>query len=822
MSNELILVIDDSREIVKHLTEHLLPAFGYRSLAAFDGRAGVAMIQRHQPDLVLLDLNLPEMTGLDVLQRLAQLSIRVPVVLMTGYGSEKSAITAFRLGARDYLIKPFTTDEVRETLQRVLSQAQPGAGEAQLTQLRQANAEMSQRLQEMKQLLRIGQALAGPLEMQEVIRRGLAAAVHLTQAEEGVMWLVVGNEMPAFTYTNSQFTEMPALIQPTHAPNLADVLQGKTWRQSAFSGTGILLTEAYAARAILAVPLGETPVLGILAVVNRTTPRSFSEQQQSLLKMLSGFIVGAMQQTRARADQSTQPSTDQTEARTLAELTRGITSSLDLKQVLRQAIHRVHALWDIEASSIWLLNESRRSLRVLASVGVTTGLMSKIEVPLNKGLVGYTVRTGKWIYTNDARNHPLHHPAIDDITGFSTRSLLCVPLVFRQRIIGALELVNKRSAPFHTQDVERAIFIATALAVAVANALLYKQAHSRQRQLAATLEYSTSPIMIIDTRQRVLLLNREARARLDLTSQVVGQPVEQVVHFAELAQFIVQPLTDAGSCQLQIEMPDETVWLCMLGPIPGYGRVLIMQDITTLHHIATIKSDLFTTISHDMRAPLASIIEFASLLRDSGHLPDVQRRYATYIGNASTHMLTMLNDLLDLARINARINQARQLCQVHDTLRDVLADLQGNAILKNITLRLKAAEIIPPISADPMQLRQAIGNLVDNAIKYSPANSEVIIHAYSANGAVLVQVQDKGIGIPHSDMPFIFDRFYRVQTSHSVEGNGLGLAIVRSIAEAHGGQVWVESELGAGSTFTLQLPASTLPPAPDTQTAVPR
>ena len=112
MSGQQILVIDDSKEIARHLTQQLLPTLGYRTLQAFDGRSGLQIIRQERPSLVMLDLNLPEMTGLDVLQTLVDEGIDVPVILMTGYGSEKNAIDAFRLGIKDYLVKPFTVDEV--------------------------------------------------------------------------------------------------------------------------------------------------------------------------------------------------------------------------------------------------------------------------------------------------------------------------------------------------------------------------------------------------------------------------------------------------------------------------------------------------------------------------------------------------------------------------------------------------------------------------------------------------------------------------------------------------------------------------------------
>ena len=122
MSGETILIIDDSREVVTHLVEDVFPKYNYRLLFSYDGQIGFDLMREEQPDLVLLDYHLPSMTGLDIMQQMVQESINIPVILMTGYGSELSAINAFRLGAKDYLVKPFTIDEIVAMVDGALSE----------------------------------------------------------------------------------------------------------------------------------------------------------------------------------------------------------------------------------------------------------------------------------------------------------------------------------------------------------------------------------------------------------------------------------------------------------------------------------------------------------------------------------------------------------------------------------------------------------------------------------------------------------------------------------------------------------------------------
>jgi signal transduction histidine kinase/DNA-binding response OmpR family regulator len=812
MDQALILVIDDSQELVKHLTERLLPAIGYRTLHAHDGRAGLALIQDQQPDLVLLDLNLPEMTGLDVLQRLAQETTQIPIVLMTDYGSEQSAIEAFRLGARDYLIKPFTTEEVDETIKRVLTEEQAAQEHVPQTgQLQRANVDLRIRLEERSRLLTAYRALMHASSVEEVMDQALGAAADLVEAEQIAIWLWDDerSQLQAYRQDLEHVVRLPELtLAPDHPLLRPVVTEGSVRREAAFSGAGIPLNGDRHARAILLAPLRDDEgILGALGAINTQAPRAFSEREEGLIQDLAGAAGLAMQTARRLTAAAQLEASGRDEARNLIQLTRTVTSSLDLEHVVRTAIAQVHASWNVEATSLWLVNEQRRAVRVLANMGTASDLMRSVEVPLGQGIVGHAAKTGQWIYTNDAGQHPLHFSEVDTRTGFLTRSLLCVPLIFRQRVIGALELVNKKDGPFDARDVERALTLGTAIAVALANAMLYRQAESRQQQLEATLEHNGNPVIITDKDKRVVLLNRLARTRFAAGTEAVGRLAADALRPIELVRLLTQPLMDNEARRTELTLADESVWLCTLAPIPDYGRILILQDITYLKRMNESKSDFVATVSHDLRAPLSSIIEFARMLSEVDNLTETQRSYVGHIAETSERMLDLVGNLLDLARINSRIDISRQACDMVRVVRDVVTDLQGHALQQGIKVRLDVQTEGTLVLGDVRQLRQAVSNLLENAIKYSPAGAEVSIEVSTPDSAVLVRVRDRGPGIPMSEIPFIFDRFYRAKGQRHVAGTGLGLALVRSIAEVHGGQVWVDSDPGQGSAFTLQLPA---------------
>lgn len=704
MSGELILVIDDSKEIIAHLTERVLPTFGYKTLATNNGRSGLQMIREHQPDLIMLDYNLPEMTGIDVLQEMAQESISIPVILMTGYGSELAAIEAFRLGIKDYLIKPFTLDEVLETIERALAEKRLLQGREEMAeQMRRLKVEMSRQAQQMKTLFRIGKAITSLLSVDQVLERVLEAATFLTSAEESAIWLPdkMGDRMQFYGGAKGSSNKAVKSL-PAHHSQLRSVLQtGQALRDSLFTGSGIEIADGYFARAVVHVPLklrGQT--MGILTVSNQVAPRSFSKRDEFLLSFLADYAAIALENAQVfqEADQALARRLE--ELNTMIEITRTVTSSLNMNEVVTLAIKQVHKSWQIVAASLWLLDDAKQTLRVLSNVGTPPEKLARLQVPVGEGFVGHVAETAKMVYTNDVASHPLHYRQADVQTGFLTRSLLCVPLVFRGKVIGVLQLLNKRDGDFDEADGEKALSIASAVAIALTNAVLFEEAEAHKRY----------------------------------------------------------------------------------------------------------KDDFVATISHDMRAPLATISGFVAELPLVGTLNEAQQAHVTHIDRAANHMMSLVNGLLDLAKVSDPLERSLRPLDVSSLVKEVVQEFQGQAWGGNVALSLRVPLSLPLVEADAVQLRSAIGNLIDNAIKYSHEHQAVEVAVSADSRNVLVQVADQGVGITDLEMPHIFEKFYRGKAVNGRGGVGLGLALVRSIAHAHGGNVWAESNVEGGSVFTLRLP----------------
>ncbi|HPO59656.1 MAG TPA: HAMP domain-containing sensor histidine kinase, partial [Anaerolineaceae bacterium] len=225
-------------------------------------------------------------------------------------------------------------------------------------------------------------------------------------------------------------------------------------------------------------------------------------------------------------------------------------------------------------------------------------------------------------------------------------------------------------------------------------------------------------------------------------------------------------------------------------------------------NLDTLKSEFVATVSHDLRSPLSLIRGHANMLRNVGELNEQQKIFLKNILDGIDNMTALVNTLLDLGRIEAGVGLKIEELSAQSVIEQVMQSLRLEAAQKNITLELMPGSVNGKIEADQALLRQALYNLLDNAIRYTPQKGKVRIGVQRSEDSVIFEVHDTGIGIAPLDLPRVFEKFYRCghREAQQQRGTGLGLAIVKSIAERHNGQVWAESQLGKGSSFYLEIP----------------
>lgn len=391
-------------------------------------------------------------------------------------------------------------------------------------------------------------------------------------------------------------------------------------------------------------------------------------------------------------------------------------------------------------------------------------------------------------------------------------AILAVPLRYENRYYGALWAAYEQTRNFSESDIRFARTLAGQAALAISNASLYQSVVSGRKQLEAILNSTPDPVLVTDHRNRLLLANQAAHHALGLEGgSSAGQPTERVIQ-----QRVLFDLLQASTRQQQsaeIVLKDKRTYLATASTVKvegrPVGRVCILRDVTYFKELDTMKSEFVATVSHDLRSPLTLMRGYATMLPTVGEMNEQQQGYARKIIEGVENMTRLVNNLLDLGRIEVGVGLELEEVPVLDILQKVTGDLQPIAAQKNIELALELPKELPhSLQADAALLHQALFNLVENAIKYTPEGGRVSVRPVPVPGALIFQVTDTGIGIREEDKARLFEKFYRgsQREARLQHGSGLGLAIVQSIAGQHGGRVWVESRAGQGSTFHLQIP----------------
>jgi two-component system, OmpR family, phosphate regulon sensor histidine kinase PhoR len=335
--------------------------------------------------------------------------------------------------------------------------------------------------------------------------------------------------------------------------------------------------------------------------------------------------------------------------------------------------------------------------------------------------------------------------------------------------------------------------------------------NSERARLAAVLDQMTDGVLIVDSQGRIQFANPASQKLFDTVNPINRSIVEVVRH---------HQLVEAWRrCQLTNELQSESVELparrqfLQLVVIPDThagGSLLLVQDLTRVRRLETVRRDFISNISHELRTPLASLKALTETLQNGALSdPEVGPRFLSRIVTEVDALTQMTQELLDLSRIEsgqvglnlAPISPKNLLVSAGDRMK-----LQSERA--GLTLCIECPEDLPNIRADQARLEQVLVNLIHNAVKFTRPGGQVILLAESANGGVRFGVKDTGIGIPLDDVSRIFERFYRVDRSRSGNGTGLGLSIARHIVEAHGGKIWVDSIEGQGSTFFFTIPQS--------------
>jgi len=334
---------------------------------------------------------------------------------------------------------------------------------------------------------------------------------------------------------------------------------------------------------------------------------------------------------------------------------------------------------------------------------------------------------------------------------------------------------------------------------------------AERAKLAAVLDQMTDGVLIVDAEGRVQLANPAAERLFG------GNPLGRTVaETLRQHQLILAWQRSQSSDEIQIESVEVSALrqFLQLVVIPDRysrgGSLLLIQDLTRLRRLETVRRDFISNLSHELRTPLASLKALTETLQE-GALddPPAARRFLDQMQTEVDALTQMVAELLELSRIESgQVALDLRPVAAYDLLSSAAGRMRLQAERAKLNLRVDCSKDLPKVRADLPRLEQVLVNLIHNAVKFTRPGGDVVLFAEPDGGAVRFAIRDTGVGIPADDLSRIFERFYKSDRSRSGGGTGLGLSIARHIVEAHGGKIWAESREGQGSTFYFSIPSA--------------
>jgi len=334
-----------------------------------------------------------------------------------------------------------------------------------------------------------------------------------------------------------------------------------------------------------------------------------------------------------------------------------------------------------------------------------------------------------------------------------------------------------------------------------------KISESERKKLEAIISNIQDGVIVLDEDKNILMVNSSVREIFNLAGrELAGKQIAQVISNEDLKALLARS-GEASVKYHEINFDDGRVFNAQYTPIPKIGAAVTMQDISYLKELDRLKNDFVHTVSHDLRSPLTAILGYTELIERTGPLNEHQVEFIHRLRGSTQHITALINDLLDLGRLEAGFDTRRENVKLENVLKYTLDMFEPQAKKKKINLLTNIADGLKPLRANPVRVRQMLDNLVGNAIKYTPDHGRVLINMAMHENQIVLQVEDSGPGIPPEEQNHIFEKFYRATNApEGVQGSGLGLAIVKSIVDSHQGRVWVESVMAKGSSFFVLLP----------------
>lgn len=493
-----------------------------------------------------------------------------------------------------------------------------------------------------------------------------------------------------------------------------------------------------------------------------------------------------------------------------------LANSNDKPEMLQSIIHHMVSALKMDKGIIVLLNDDHEH----ASIGISEEGAKQLVDHLNSSMFNRVFHTKQpYLLSRDAQVHE---------KGYETATLIAhdlyLPVLNSHEQVIACMAFTKLGRAITTRDQQEAVGLAKQISISLDKVELYEETEKQRQMTQDMLNTIQEGVQLLSLNGTTLQVNRKLCEYFDVTPCELETNSSLNQFFELLKQTVTDPDRLITSIQEIVDNPEMTAdtWVYQLKNNNRYisiygeplyrhqeriGTLLVHRDITKEFEIDRMKSEFVSTVSHELRTPLASVLGFTELLLSKELAAERQQKYLNVIHQEAQRLTSLVNDFLDLQRMES----GRQVFELEDVnvneiIREVCDVLNVPSGSSQLTYEFAACNAL--VHGDPNKLKQLCTNLLNNAIKYSPAGGTIMVKTYNEGKHLLIDFVDHGLGIPADAIPQLFNRFFRVDNSdrREIGGTGLGLAIVKEILHVHKGNISVQSEFGKGSTFTVVLP----------------
>lgn len=544
--------------------------------------------------------------------------------------------------------------------------------------------------------------------------------------------------------------------------------------------------------------------LGLAALViesplsdeDRQTLREMCEAAARLLHNANRYMRLAQESEKALNDMQTFQQID-------AELN----DTIELPYVFRMIIDWALRFTRADTAIMGLYDESADAIEIVVQYGYTPEQLTVGQVLKEEaGITRRVARLGRAEVIPDVSTDTDYYPTAPQV-----RSMLAVPIMREERVVAVMTLESSKLNAFTEDHLTFALKLANRAGVSIHNARLFSETRREKHKLALILSHITDLVIVLDTDQRVVMLNHAAMQVFGLDEQRSYEGdklVTLIPHDSPLIPWLAATDDPTHPKETSVRLLNGRIYDIIMTQHSDIGQMIVLQDVTYYKEMDQLKSELVTTVTHDLKQPLSIMRGYLDLLGmvSSSH-DERTKRYVSNLEHAFSMMRQLIDDLLDMAQIEEGIQLSLYPITLNDIVRSCVASFSNVLEQREMTLTVDLPTL-PLVEGDIGRLTQVFQNLISNAIKYTPPKGTIRIFGESSADSVLISIQDSGIGISPEDQARIFERFFRVRNTQTakIEGTGLGLAIVQSLVHAHKGTIRVESERDEGSTFKVSLP----------------